>query len=154
MKSCKKCSVEKPLFNFYVHKAMSDGYLNICKQCTKARISSHREQNIERIKAYDRSRGMIPKRVEARKQYAKTDAGKVAIKKAVKNYRARHTDRYFAHTAVANAIRDGRLIKYPCFICGDVMSQGHHSDYTRPLDVVWLCEKHHKQAHALTKEKI
>jgi hypothetical protein len=25
--------------------------------------------------------------------------------------------------------------------------QAHHEDYSRPLDVVWLCPTHHKARH-------
>jgi hypothetical protein len=24
----------------------------------------------------------------------------------------------------------------------------HHDDYARPLDVTWLCRRHHQQRHA------
>lgn len=34
-KKCFKCSVIKPLEDFYKHKGMSDGHLNKCKMCTK-----------------------------------------------------------------------------------------------------------------------
>lgn len=34
-KICFKCNLEKPLFEFYKHKAMSDGFLGKCKLCTK-----------------------------------------------------------------------------------------------------------------------
>jgi hypothetical protein len=154
MKICKRCNVDKPFKDFYVHKAMADGYLNFCKECTKSRVSKHRELNLEYVKEYDKKRAMIPKRVEARKLYAKTDDGKAAKSKAIKKYHEKHTDRYFAHIAVSNALRDGKIVKYPCFICGNAKSQGHHPDYSRPLDVVWLCSKHHKQAHDTTKGMI
>ena len=35
----------------------------------------------------------------------------------------------------------------PCEVCGIPESHAHHDDYSRPLDVRWLCEKHHKQLH-------
>ena len=152
MKPCKTCNIEKPLSSFYVHKAMSDGYLNICKNCTKVRVAKHRELNISHIKEYDKKRALTPKRVEARKQYSKTEAGKNSHAKSIKKYREKHTDRYFAYIVFANAVKDGKVIKTPCFICGDINSEGHHPDYSRPLDVVWLCKKHHVEAHKLTKE--
>lgn len=53
-----------------------------------------------------------------------------------------------ARRAVRNALRSGRLTKRPCWICGDDRSEAHHPDYSRPLDVEWLCRKHHRAAHS------
>jgi hypothetical protein len=48
----------------------------------------------------------------------------------------------------ANAIRDGRLVRQPCEVCGTVSGvQAHHDDYDRPLDVRWLCQSDHMAAH-------
>lgn len=147
MKTCKTCNTDKPLSSFYVHKAMADGHLNICKDCTKARVSKHRMLNIDYIKQYDKKRAMIPKRVNARKEYEKTEAGKKAKIKALQNYKEKHTERYYAQKALGNAIRDGKITKMACFICGNEQVQGHHPDYSRPLDVIWLCVKHHNEIH-------
>ena len=57
-------------------------------------------------------------------------------------------ERKKAHMKVYHAIKNGVLIKEPCFICGE-KSEAHHPDYSRPLDVVWLCASHHRQAHAI-----
>ncbi len=52
-----------------------------------------------------------------------------------------------ARQKVANAIKTGRLIRLPCEICGAVKSEGHHEDYEKPLEVLWLCRKHHSALH-------
>lgn len=45
------------------------------------------------------------------------------------------------------AIKDGTLIRKPCEVCGDEKVDGHHDDYSKPLDVRWLCRKHHILEH-------
>lgn len=52
-----------------------------------------------------------------------------------------------AQWTVANALRDKRLFRQPCEVCGEEEVQAHHSDYSRPLDVRWLCRKHHMELH-------
>jgi hypothetical protein len=48
----------------------------------------------------------------------------------------------------ANVYRQrGRLERQPCRLCGDPGSQMHHPDYTKPLEVVWLCPQHHQELH-------
>lgn len=45
------------------------------------------------------------------------------------------------------AIRDGVLDRQPCEKCGTEKVHAHHTDYSKPLDVMWLCPKHHKEWH-------
>jgi len=52
-----------------------------------------------------------------------------------------------ARTAVNHAIKSGILKREPCF-CGETRTQAHHDDYAKPLDVRWLCLKHHREVHA------
>jgi ribosomal protein S27AE len=39
------------------------------------------------------------------------------------------------------------LIKQPCEVCGNLKAQAHHDDYSKPLQVRWLCQKHHTEHH-------
>ena len=52
-----------------------------------------------------------------------------------------------SRSRVRNAVFRGKLKKLPCEVCGETNSQGHHKDYSKPLDVTWLCAKHHSEAH-------
>lgn len=45
------------------------------------------------------------------------------------------------------AIKKGKLIRQPCEVCGDLKSEAHHDDYSKPLIVRWLCKDHHEEWH-------
>lgn len=48
---------------------------------------------------------------------------------------------------VNKAVKSGKLKKLPCVICGSENTHGHHDDYSKPLDVIWLCHEHHMEHH-------
>ncbi len=52
-----------------------------------------------------------------------------------------------ARAAVNHAINAGKLTRLPCEVCGTPKSQGHHEDYNKPLEVIWLCPIHHAEKH-------
>lgn len=56
-----------------------------------------------------------------------------------------------AVTAVSHAIRDGKLKKEPCEICGAEPAEAHHDDYNYPLKVRWLCKDCHAEWHRNNK---
>jgi hypothetical protein len=35
----------------------------------------------------------------------------------------------------------------PCEVCKETNVDAHHDDYNKPLDVRWLCKKHHREHH-------
>ena len=45
------------------------------------------------------------------------------------------------------AVRSGKLRRKPCEVCGRQKTLGHHEDYSKALEVKWLCAFHHKQVH-------
>jgi hypothetical protein len=89
-----------------------------------------------------------------RRAYQQTDAGKAAHTAANKAYRQRNKKRLAAHNAVAKAVLRKGLTAMPCLECGEAKTEAHHADYDRPLDVVWLCEPHHKETHRLFRELV
>ena len=134
MKQCKKCLQTLKFTEFYKHSKMLDGYLSFCKSCVKIRVKIHRNNNLEKVRNYDRERAKLPHR-------------KKASVKITQLYRGKYPERYKANNALNNAIRDGLILKLPCFVCGDSKTVGHHPDYDRSLDVIWLCQKHHAEIH-------
>jgi hypothetical protein len=53
----------------------------------------------------------------------------------------------WAHAALESAIRRGLIEREPCEVCGAEPTDGHHEDYSKPMDVAWLCRLHHRQEH-------
>ena len=133
-KPCFKCNEIKPLNCFYKHSAMKDGYLNKCKECNKKDSSEHRYKNIDLVRAYDRERGKTPERIKLSTEQTK-------------RWRAEDRRRGVAHNTVARALKSGLLQKENCKKYGEIKSEAHHEDYDKPLDIVWLCSKCHKQRH-------
>lgn len=129
---CKSCGIDHDESAFYASNKSR------CKECVRESVAKHRLANLERIRQYDRMRASQPHRM----------AKNVAITAA---WRVAHPKRRAAQVAVGNALRDGRLAKLPCMVCG-ADAEAHHPDYDQPLDVVWLCPPHHKQAHALARK--
>lgn len=64
-----------------------------------------------------------------------------------------------AQNMVEKAIKKGVLIRKPCEVCGEFQTasdgrsliHAHHTDYNKPIDVMWLCQKHHHEWHKLNK---
>jgi Zn finger protein HypA/HybF involved in hydrogenase expression len=151
-KKCFKCGETKQLSDFYRHSKMKDGHVNKCKECNKSDVSANYRKNIDHYKAYEKSRANLPHRVKARKDYSNSEAGLEAGKIARKAWVERNAIKKGASTMVRNAVRNGKLIR-PSH-CSDCECEhnrlhGHHDDYSKPLDVRWLCPTCHKQWHKI-----
>ena len=133
-KECFKCKTIKPLEEFYKHPNMADGHVNKCKECNKNDVTSHRNKNLEKYRAYDRKRSKIPERIKAN----------LEVNRA---WRAEDSRRNMAHSAVSKAVRNGTLVRQPCVRCNEAKAIAHHEDYDYPLVVMWLCQPCHKQRH-------
>lgn len=149
IKTCFKCGRTLALSEFYKHQGMADGHMGKCKECARADVKENRKEKIVYYKQYDRKRAMRPDRVAARKEYEQKEERKKRRAAKLLEDRKQHPQKNKARYLVANGIRQGTLRKQPCLICGETDSvQAHHEDYSKPLDVMWLCPKHHKWIHS------
>lgn len=124
MKVCRACGEDKPLDDFYNRAAK-------CKECTKKAVRENYRRNHGHYQAYERLRFKDPGRKQKLAEYQK-------------KRRAANPLKSVAWNAVNNALRDGRLTREPCKLCGATKAQAHHNDYSKPLDVEWLCFKCHR----------
>jgi ribosomal protein S27AE len=69
-------------------------------------------------------------------------------------WRKNNPDKVRAHWIVANAIRYGKLKRQPCEKCGNPKSHAHHKDYSKPLEIEWLCHDCHWKAHGWVAKEI
>jgi len=149
-KKCFKCNKIKPLSDFYKHPQMSDGYLNKCKECTKKDTNEYRNNNIEKCREYDRERGHLEYRKEANR---KRPVDKNKRREYIRNYRKKYPKKTRAVRILNYNLRKGYIKKLPCEICGCLKVHAHHDDYNFPLNVRWLCIKHHSELHTKINEK-
>jgi hypothetical protein len=134
-KKCRVCGVVKPgETGFYVCKGNRDGRYGKCIECYKAYVNMYREANIERIRKYDRERFSTYKR-------------KAKVREYISRYKEKYPDKVAARNRLYSAIKRGVLQKMPCEVCGENKSEAHHDDYSRPLEVRWLCRYHHGLLH-------
>jgi len=125
--------MSKPLDDYYRHPRASLGRDTKCKECAKRMVSANYGAKRAQYSAYERERAQQSERRQAARQQTKL-------------YRERHPERARAHRMVAYYKHTGALVPRPCDGCGAVDGlQAHHHDYTRPLDVTWLCFKCHRE---------
>ncbi len=130
MQTCTRCKIAKDATQFYKNGVA-------CKDC---------------LKASDRARYANDPRVKARHQrYAASERGKERGAAAKSSWQSRNPDKRAAHVKVGNAVRDGKIIKPE--VCDQCKKPGkihaHHKDYSKPLEVDWLCTTCHSAEHKL-----
>ncbi len=125
-KKCKDCGVAKEQSSFY-------GIQGECKDCTRIRVAANYRRNRDYYQAYEVRRNTHPSRKAARLKYQQAQ-------------RRANPTKYLARGKVLRAVKAGSLKKEPCAVCGAITVEAHHTDYSKPLLVVWLCKKHHVEA--------
>lgn len=152
-KECFKCHRVLPLEEYYKHLAMGDGHLGKCKSCTKADTAARVE-----AKKSDPD-WVVSEALRQRKRQAEARVTGKAValtgekrREVHRKHAEKYPEKMLARTLLGNAVRDGKIIRQPCEACGSTDSEAHHDDYSKPLDVKWLCPKHHAERHVQLRD--
>lgn len=137
-KICIVCGDKKGINEFPWRKDR-DTYRNSCYSCESKRRAVYMNKDIEASRERAKRSYLVHK-----DRFSKRSRDMVVRKD--KKYIARYTLRY--------AIFSGRIKRGACRDCGKPNADAHHEDYSKPLEVVWLCRKHHGITHRKHKYNI
>jgi hypothetical protein len=140
-KQCFKCGETKPLHDFYKHPQMGDGHLNKCKVCTRCDVTEHTR------KKWGDADWRMKERERGREKYWRLYRGK---KRAPGNKRKPGDPvKIRARAILYQALKAGSVLRPEhCEDCNETAKvHAHHEDYSKPLDVDWLCTICHGKRH-------
>lgn len=142
---CKSCEGQFSADAFYASN------LSRCKECVKEKVRANRAENLDYYRSYDRMRY---REDEARKARCQAMGKTVSTEYRAENQRERRAaepEKFLARQRVGRAIAKGQISKpTECFFCGNGGKlQAHHHDYSKPLDVFWLCPPCHGKLHTI-----
>lgn len=177
MKICARCRVEKDETGFTKSKQRKDGLSVYCRICKSLEAKKYNKDNREKLAEKLRKwRRKNPEKGEeyAKRDREKNHDKIVARRKTpqarekmrllvnlwnernpekVRETRKRTKKKYRERTRgqlmIMNEIRRGRLVRPDkCEKCIKVCKpDGHHTDYSKPLEVQWLCKTCHAHQH-------
>jgi hypothetical protein len=118
-----------------------------------ARVKTKRVVDGEALRESDRRRFQRDKEKRQAKA-AEWAAANPEQSNALKvRWKKRNPEKIKAHGLLKWAIHEGQVTKQACEVCGSPKSEGHHDDYAKPLEVRWLCRRHHAEWHRLLNEE-
>ena len=138
MKTCPECKQTKELTEFGKDSHKKSGFRVYCKKCMCVKSREYKIKNPEKT-------GVLRDKwnLENKEKAAKIQ------KKASKKFCLENPEKRKAHQAVGNALAGNRITRPSiCESCfKECKPEAHHEDYSKPLDVEWLCKKCHIELH-------
>lgn len=144
-RKCPACGqiLERTAEFFYRDKSRTDGLSSGCRECLRSSIRKWQANNPEKSKAIKQRATRLYDRRHAKQKML-----------ANKEYRLKHPWVRLANVRVYLALQKGKIVKPgACEFCGTENTRllGHHEDYSKPYDVIWLCPSCHYQHHLKKK---
>ncbi len=145
-KTCFRCKITKSTTDFYWKQKKKDGPYRVgtpCKACVKIRKKAYAKTPDGRRKR------TLSKAKQLRKKYKKDPVYRDKVIARLRAARLRDPLKHRARKKLYRAVKAGRIQRLPCVECKDpsVKADGHHNDYTKPLEVVWMCRSCHMRLH-------
>lgn len=147
MKRCTKCGIEQPFTNYHRSR---NAYRAACKTCDKAIYAPVKQAN----RCTEEGRAT---RTVYRRARVISDAAHARELRHANKYRQKYPEKEKAKGAVSRALAAGSLVRpAECDVChgnpglgrdGRPLIQAHHEDYSKPLEVRWLCVSCHAAEH-------
>lgn len=123
----------------------------------KVHYALNREKICENAREYGKNltEDQKKRRAEYYQLWKNTESAKKYREDYAKPNRGKYSKQKKASRCVINAIRDGKLVRaIECEFCLSKENiEGHHPDYEKPLEVIWLCRKCHKSLHKSLRER-
>ena len=115
------------------------------------KLKADRIANPEKHRKRDRKR--YPKRKDKMVEYNRgwRENNRDLVLKYGNKWRDNNRQKYRAEDLVRYYIKTGKIKRDCCEICDDQNSHAHHDDYSKPLEVHWLCRTHHSEYHRKRK---
>lgn len=123
---------------------MADKKNKICPRC--------KEREIEKLNVGYCNQCDSEYKLAWHKAHKHTEAFKESRRKSSAKWVKNNYKKYRAHFKLRDAILRGDIKRKPCEVCGEEKSDGHHEDYSKPLEIMWLCHKHHEEHHHSTPQ--
>lgn len=141
---CKKCGETDPESGFYESNS------GTCKECVRASVRANRRLKISYYRAYDRKRY---RESEERQEHCRAQGRRYSPEVKAeyqRQYRSKNKEKIQARAKTRKAMLSGKIQKSPCHFCGTTEGlEAHHEDYSKPLDVFWMCRACHSKYHAI-----
>jgi len=122
---------------FSANRRLKSGLRSACRECNAA---------------YDSEPRSLERKIERNRRYRAKPEGRLANLRHSVRWQDANPEKLAAQYAVRNAKDRGDLKPQPCRDCGSKRVHGHHHDYSKPLDVIWLCPRHHREEHARLRD--
>lgn len=151
---CKECG-EKDEDKFYSSNKSK------CKVCVRNSVNKRRQDKHEEIKHYDRNRPNHKQRVQDNKERLARikveDPEKYRMyQDSKKAWGKRNKHKRNTHLRLMRAVYNGTVKKLDhCEHCDSKDNiHGHHPDYSKPLEVIWLCTSCHGIEHKKINQEV
>lgn len=154
-KQCTKCKRVLAITEFWVNRRR--GRVEVrwwCKDCSREYRRKNDKEMLLKDPDYFRNQIRINKYKnierarERNRNYWKRN--KDEINKKQREFYKKNKHKARARTILNKAIKSGDIIRpVVCEICKENNQNivGHHTDYSKPLDVVWVCKRCHSVIH-------